>query len=158
MSKPLVAYFSPTGTTANVAKMLASAVGADLHEILPAQPYTKADLDWNNPKSRSSMEMNDPASRPAIAGNVQNMEQYNTIYLGFPIWWYVAPNIINTFLEQYDLTGKVIIPFATSGSSSMGKTNEVLKRSCPGAVLKSGKRFPATVTVAELKTWAESMV
>ena len=155
MSKPLVAYFSASGVTARAAKALAQATGADLYEIRPAQPYTEADLDWMNRSSRSSVEMNDKTFRPAISDKVENMDQYDTIFLGFPIWWYVAPTIVNTFLEKYDLSGKTIIPFATSGSSGMGGTNKELAPSCPGAVLKEGKRFPADATEKELKDWTE---
>ena len=135
MSRKLVAYFSASGVTAKVAETLAEAIGADIFEIEPKVPYTKADLDWTNRQSRSSIEMNDPASRPAIAGVRDNMADYDTLFVGFPIWWYVAPTIINTFLESYDLTGKTIIPFATSGGSGMGKTNEKLLPSCAGAKL-----------------------
>ena len=113
MSRKLVAYFSATGTTAKVAETLADAIGADIYEIEPEVPYTEADLNWRDANSRSSIEMNDPLSRPAIAGKRDNMADYDTIYVGFPIWWYVAPTIINTFLESYDMTGKTIIPFAT---------------------------------------------
>lgn len=155
MSHTLVAYFSATGTTAKVAERLADVLGADLYEIQPAVPYTAADLDWTDKKSRSSVEMNDKAFRPAVKGEVQNMAQYTTIYLGFPIWWYVAPTIINTFLEQYDLFGKTIVPFATSGSSGMGNTNRELAPSCAGAVLKDGKRFPAQVSADVLKQWVQ---
>lgn len=154
--KTLVAYFSASGVTAALAKRLAEAAEADLHQIQPETPYTKADLDWTNKNSRSSVEMNDKSFRPPIAGRVDNMEEYDKIYLGFPIWWYVAPTIINTFLEQYDLTGKTIIPFATSGSSGMGRTNEELKASCKGAVLKEGRRFSANAGSAELKEWADT--
>ncbi|MGI6009906.1 MAG: flavodoxin [Ruminococcus sp.] len=157
MSKKLVAYFSASGVTAKVAKNLASAVGADLHEIVPQQPYTKADLDWMDKNSRSSIEMNDKSFRPPVANKVENMDQYDVIYVGFPIWWYVAPTIVNTFLEQYDLKGKTIVPFATSGSSGMGKTNEELAPSCKGAVLKDGKRFSAGTDADELKKWSESL-
>ena len=136
MSRKLVAYFSASGVTAKVAETLAEAIGADIFEIEPKVPYTKADLDWTNRQSRSSIEMNDPASRPAIAGVRDNMADYDTLFVGFPIWWYVAPTIINTFLESYDLTGKTIIPFATSGGSGMGKTNEKLLPSCAGAKLR----------------------
>ena len=153
--KTLVAYFSASGVTAALAKRLADAIGADLHEIQPEVPYTKEDLDWMNKNSRSSVEMNDKSLRPPVANRVENISDYDTIYVGFPIWWYVAPTIINTFLEQYDLTGKEIIPFATSGSSGMGRTNEELKASCKGAVLKEGKRFVANASAAELKAWAE---
>lgn len=155
MSKILVAYFSATGVTAKLAKRLASAVGADLYEIQPEIPYTEADLNWMDKKSRSTIEMNDKTFRPAIAGRVENMDQYDTVFVAFPIWWYVAPTIINTFLEQYDLNGKTIIPLATSGGSGMGNTNRELAVSCPGAVLKEGKRFPANEDEKELKTWAE---
>ena len=155
MSKTLVAYFSASGVTAKLAKTLAEAVGADLYEIRPAAPYSKADLNWNNPQSRSSVEMSDKSFRPAIIGRVENMAQYERIFVGFPIWWYVAPTIINTFLEQYDLTGKKVIPFATSGSSGMGQTNAELEDSCKRAVLCAGKRFDAHVQAAELSAWAE---
>lgn len=153
MSKILAAYFSASGVTAKAAKNLAGAAGADLYEIKPEIPYTRADLDWTNKKSRSSVEMNDPKSRPAIAGKVQDMESYDAIFVGFPIWWYVAPTIINTFLESYDLTGKTIIPFATSGGSGMGKTNEKLQPSCPGATLLQGKILNGRVSENELKKW-----
>lgn len=155
MSKALVAYFSASGVTAKLAENLASAAGADLFEIKPEKPYTKADLDWTNKQSRSSVEMNDKSFRPAIANKVENIGQYDTIFVGFPIWWYVAPTIINTFLEQYDLTGKKIVPFATSGGSGMGGTNKDLAPSCKGADLVEGKRFPASAGADELKKWAE---
>ncbi len=157
MSKALVAYFSASGVTAKLAQKLASAIGADVFEIKPETPYTRADLDWTNKNSRSTIEMNDKAFRPPVTGRVENMGQYDTIYLGFPIWWYVAPTIINTFLEGYDLTGKTVIPFATSGGSGMGKTNEGLKASCPGATLKDGRRFAANASEEELKAWAEGV-
>lgn len=157
MCKKLVAYFSASGTTAKVAETLAAAVGADLHEIVPEQPYTSADLDWTNKNSRSSIEMRDKKFRPAVAAADADVEQYDVIYVGFPIWWYVAPTIINTFLESYDLTGKEIIPFATSGGSGMGKTNEELAPSCKGAVLKEGKRFSAGVTEKQLLDWAKTV-
>ncbi|MCD7725408.1 MAG: NAD(P)H-dependent oxidoreductase [Clostridiales bacterium] len=154
--KTLVAYFSASGVTAALAKRLADAIGADLHEIQPEVPYTKADLDWTNKNSRSSVEMNDKSFRPPIANRVESMEDYDKVYIGFPIWWYVAPTIINTFLEQYDLAGKKIIPFATSGSSGMERTNEELRISCNGAALKEGRRFAANASAAELKAWAEN--
>lgn len=153
MSKILVAYFSASGTTKGLAQKVADATGGDLYEITPAVPYTDADLDWRNSKSRSSIEMKDKSSRPEITGKVENMADYDTIYIGFPIWWYVAPTIINTFLEQYDLTGKTVIPFATSGSSGMGNTNAELASSCKGAVLKDGKRFESNASEAEIKAW-----
>jgi len=136
--KALVAYFSAEGTTKRAAERLAAAVGADLYEIRPAVPYTRADLDWTDKNSRSTKEMKDPASRPEIAGRCENMDAYDTVYLGFPIWWYVAPTIIDTFLESYDFAGKTVIPFATSGGSGMGKTVEVLKKVCPAADWKKG--------------------
>ena len=138
MSKKLVAYFSASGVTAKVAETLSEAIGADLYEIEPEVPYTKADLNWMDKQSHSTIEMNDPASRPAIKGMRDNMDDYDTVFVGFPIWWYVAPTIINTFLESYDLTGKTIIPFATSGSSGIGKTNEKLQPSCPNSKLIEG--------------------
>ena len=156
MAKTLVAYFSASGVTERLAKKLAGAVGADLHEIVPAQKYTQADLDWTNKKSRSSVEMDDKKSRPEIAGHVENIEQYDKIFVGFPIWWYVAPTIINTFLEQYNLSGKKVIPFATSGGSGMGNTNAELACSCRGAELLEGKCFRAEADEAELKAWAEN--
>ena len=115
MSKTLVAYFSASGETARLAKTLAQAAGGDLYAIVPEQAYTSADLNWNDKHSRSSLEMNDPASRPAIAGKVPDMGGYDTVFVGFPIWWYVAPTIVKTFLESYDFSGKTVIPFATSG-------------------------------------------
>lgn len=157
MSRKLVAYFSASGVTAKVAEKLSEAIGADLYAIEPEVPYTKADLDWMDKKSRSTIEMNNLASRPAIAGKRDNMNDYDTVFVGFPIWWYVAPTIINTFLESYDLTGKTIIPFATSGGSDMGKTNEKLLPSCKGAKLLDGKVFKASVSGADLAKWAEGL-
>jgi flavodoxin len=154
MSKVLVAYFSASGVTAKLAERLANAIGADLHEIKPKTPYTEADLNWMDKKSRSSIEMSDKSFRPEVANKVENMKKYDVIFTAFPIWWYVAPTIINTFLEQYDLSGKTIIPVATSGSSGMGNTNEELALSCPGAVLKEGRRFAADASEDELKAWA----
>lgn len=135
----LVAYFSASGTTARAAKAIAQAVGGDLYEIRPAVPYTAADLDWTNKKSRSSVEMNDPACRPAIAAPVENMDQYDTVFLGFPIWWYVEPRIVDTFLEGHALAGKRVIPFATSGGSGIEKAERSLKSHCPQANWKKGK-------------------
>ena len=157
MNRKLVAYFSASGVTAKVAEKLSEAIGADLYAIEPEVPYTKADLDWMDKKSRSTIEMSNPASRPAIAGKRDNMNDYDTVFVGFPIWWYVAPTIINTFLESYDLTGKTIIPFATSGGSDMGKTNEKLLPSCKGAKLLDGKVFKASVSGADLAKWAEGL-
>lgn len=156
--KALVAYFSASGVTARLARQLAGAIGAELYEIKPAQPYTDADLDWRNSSSRSSVEMRNPASRPAIAGAVEGMEGYDTIFVGFPIWWYVAPKIINTFLESYDLTGKTVIPFATSGSSGMGETNAKLAPGCAGARLLDGRLLNGRHTDEELREWARQAV
>lgn len=154
--KVLVAYFSASGETAKAARKLAEASGAELFEIKPEIPYTKVDLDWMNKKSRSSVEMNDPTSRPAIAEILPDMGKYDVIFVGFPIWWYVAPTIINTFLESCDFSGKTIIPFATSGGSGMGKTNEKLKPSCPGAALMPGRVLNG-VQMDELKAWIEKL-
>ena len=157
MSRKLVAYFSASGVTAKVAETLSEAIGADLYEIEPAVPYTKKDLNWMDNKSRSTVEMNDPASRPAIAGMRDNMKDYDTVFVGFPIWWYVAPHIINTFLESYDLTGKTIVPFAASGGSDMGKTNEKLMPSCAGAKLIEGKVFNHSASHEELAAWVDGL-
>lgn len=143
MSKALVAFFSASGVTAKLAENLSKAIGADLHEIKPQTPYTNDDLNWMNKKSRSSVEMSDRSFRPAVANKVENMADYDVIFVAFPIWWYVAPTIINTFLEQYDLTGKTVVPLATSGGSGMGSTNSELAPSCKSADLKEGKRFAA---------------
>ncbi|MGN1005201.1 MAG: flavodoxin [Aristaeellaceae bacterium] len=139
MRRKLVAYFSASGTTRRAAERLAKAAGADLFEIKPAVPYTGADLNWTNNHSRSSEEMNDPASRPEIAEGLPNMADYDTVFIGFPIWWYVAPRIISTFVESYDLSGKTVVPFATSGGSGMGRTVDELRKLCPNADWKAGK-------------------
>ena len=157
MSKKLVAYFSASGVTAQVAKKLAEAVGADLFEIAPKVTYTKADLDWMDAKSRSTVEMKDPGSRPELAAVLPNAADYDTVYVGFPIWWYVAPTIVNTFLESIDLSGRTVVPFATSGGSGMGKTNEHLAPSCKGAKLLNGKVFKRSVSREELAAWAERL-
>lgn len=139
MTKTLVAYFSASGTTAHAAKEIADAIEADLYEICPIRPYTAADLDWNDKQSRSTAEMNDPTCRPDIAGAVKDMEQYDTIFIGFPIWWYVEPRIVDTFLESYDLAGKTMIPFATSGGSGIGRAEKSLREHCAKANWKQGK-------------------
>lgn len=139
MSKKLVAYFSASGVTKSYAEKLAKVTDADLFEIKPAVPYTKADLDWMDKNSRSTVEMKNPDSRPEIAEKLKDMEKYDTVFLGFPIWWYVAPTIVDTFLESYDFSNKTIIPFATSGGSGMGKTSDILRKVCPGADIKNGK-------------------
>lgn len=158
MSKSLVAYFSASGVTKRVAEKLATVVKGDIYEITPKNPYTSADLDWMDKNSRSSIEMKDHSSRPAISGTVENMEEYDTIYVGFPIWWYIAPTIINTFLESYDFSGKTIIPFATSGGSGMGNTLNELKPSCSNSTKWcEGKRFSSSVSENELADWVNGL-
>lgn len=137
--KTLVAYFSATGTTERAAKMLAEVAGADLYRIEPETPYTAADLDWHDKNSRTSVEMNDPKSRPAIKGRCEQMADYDVVYIGFPIWWYTAPTIINTFVESYDLRGKTLIPFATSGGTDITKTADNLRKAYPNLTWKSGR-------------------
>ena len=157
MSKVLVAYFSATGKTAAVASKLANVIGADLYEIAPAEPYTKADLNWLDANSRSSVEMKkDPGSRPAIGGKpVEDMDQYDTVFVGYPVWWYICPKIINTFLESYDFSGKKIVLFATSGGSGFGKAVENLKDSAPGADIVEGAVLNGIQTEKKLKEFAE---
>lgn len=153
MSNTLVAYFSATGTTMDVAKRLARATDGDLFAIVPADPYTSADLNWRDKQSRSTLEASDPSCRPTITSRVEHIEDYDTIFLGFPIWWYVAPAIINTFLESYDLPGKTIVLFATSGGSGMGKTASVLKACAPNAKIVDGGILN-NASDAELKNFA----
>ena len=158
MSKKLVAYFSASGVTAKVAKTLAEAAGSDLYEIKPAAPYTRADLNWNDRQSRSTIEMKDPSSRPAIADRAAGIAAYDIIFVGFPIWWYVAPTIINTFLESYDFSGKVIVPFATSGGSGFGDTMKKLRPSVSDtAVWKEAKLFNGRADKAALSGWMETL-
>ena len=154
MSKVLVAYFSAGGVTKKLAEKLKEAAGADLFEIAPETPYTKADLNWMDKKSRSTIEMNDPSCRPAIRTKVENMEQYDVVFVGFPIWWYREPSIIDTFMESYDFSGKTVIPFATSGGSGIGSCGSNLQRLAPGAMVAEGKRFGGITTAAALKNWA----
>lgn len=152
-NKSLVAYFSASGVTKKVAEKLSDAVGADLFEIKPKVKYTKADLDWMDTKSRSSIEMNDKSFRPAIAEKYNNMADYDVVYVGFPIWWYVAPTIINTFLESYDFSGKTIVLFATSGGSGFGNTVAELKGSVSDTtVIKEGKVFNSGVSKDQLSS------
>ena len=155
--KILVAYFSASGQTAKLAKTLAGVTGGDLFEIAPETAYTGADLDWMDKKSRSTIEMKDPKSRPAIAGKVADMAQYDTVFVGFPIWWYQAPRIIETFLESYDFSGKTVIPFATSGGSGLGKSAAGLRSSAPGAKIVDGRMLNGRLNEAELKAWAEGL-
>lgn len=138
MAKTLVAYFSATGTTKDVARRLARVADSDLFAIVPANPYTSADLDWRDKQSRSTLEAANPSCRPVITSRVEHIEDYDTIFLGFPIWWYVSPAIINTFLESYDLAGKTVVLFATSGGSGMGKTASVLRACAPSAKIVDG--------------------
>lgn len=158
MSKTLVAYFSASGVTAKAAKTLSEAAGADLYEIRPAVPYTRADLNWMDQKSRSSVEMKDRTSRPALANLNAHISAYDTILLGFPIWWGVAPTIVNTFLESYDFSGKKIVLFATSGGSGFGPTVVGLKGSVPAdTVIAEGKLLNGRHSVDELKKWVETL-
>lgn len=154
--KTLVAYFSASGTTAGIAQQLAKVAEADLHEIKPEKPYTDADLDWHNKQSRSSVEMDNKSSRPAITDKLQNMQDYDVVYVGFPIWWYTCPTIINTFMEAYDFNGKTVIPFATSGGSSIKKACDELKAAYPSVNWKEG-RLLNRASDADLKKWVESM-
>lgn len=155
MSKKIVAYFSASGTTARVAENLAKATGAYLYEIKPAVPYTKDDLNWMNKQSRSSVEMRDKGSRPALADTDADIAAYDTIFVGFPIWWYIAPTIINTFLEAYDFSGKKVILFATSGGSGFGKAVENLQPSAPKAQIVAGEILNGNPNEKKLKAFAD---
>lgn len=156
MSKKLVAYFSAGGVTAKAAKTLAEAGSADLYEIRPQVPYTQADLNWMDKKSRSTVEMNDPSARPALADTSADIAGYDVIFVGFPVWWYTAPSIIKTFLEAYDMSGKVIVPFATSGGSGLGKTSQDLQAVVPAATVKEGRLLNGRLDAGDLKKWMES--
>ena len=159
MKQSLVTYFSASGVTAKVARMLADVTGAELYEIKPQVPYTAADLDWMDKKSRSTIEMNDKSYRPPLADKNANIGAYDTICVGFPIWWYVAPTIINTFLESYDFSGKTIILFATSGGSGFGKTVSMLQGSvAEDTKMIEGKLFGSRTTKDEIASWIESLV
>lgn len=155
--KILVACFSCTGTTAAVARTLAEAVGADLYEIVPAQPYTSADLNWHDSQSRTSIEMRDPVSRPAIAGTLPNMAQYDAIFIGFPVWWYIAPTIINTFLESADFSGKQLIPFATSGGSGIGNCEQNLRKAYPALHWLPGRLWNNHPSREALAAWVDTL-
>lgn len=157
MSRKLVAFFSASGVTAALAQRLSRAAGADLFEIKPAVPYTSADLDWTNASSRSSVEMKNPASRPQIAEKLPSMADYDVVFLGFPIWWYVAPTIINTFLESYDFSGKTIVLFATSGGSPMGRTLEILRPLCNASVKWLPAKMLNGATDSDLNAWLKSL-
>lgn len=151
--KSLVAYFSASGVTAKAAEKIAAAAGADLYEIQPEEPYTPADLNWMDKKSRSTVEMNDPKCRPAIAEAVEDMEQYDTVWIGFPVWWYVEPRIVDTFLESYDFAGTKMIPFATSGGSGIQKAEKSLREHCPAADWKPGKLLNG----GNIEAWVKEM-
>lgn len=155
--KVLVVYFSATNTTEGIAKKLAEGLGADIYEIVPEEPYTAADLNYNDKNSRATAEMNDPDARPAIAGSVDDMAQYDVIFLGYPIWWGQAPRIINTFIECYDFSGKTIVPFCTSGSSGFGDSDSSLKSTADNAKWVSGKRFNGGESVGELTEWVDGL-
>lgn len=155
--KILVACFSCTGTTAAVARTLAEAVGADLYEIVPAQRYTSADLNWHDSQSRTSIEMRDPSSRPAIAGTLPNVAQYDAIFIGFPVWWYIAPTIINTFLESADFSGKQLIPFATSGGSGIGNCEQNLRKAYPMLHWLPGRLWNNHPSREALAAWVDAL-
>ena len=156
--KTLVAYFSASGTTKMVANRLAGAIGADIFEIEPKIPYSNKDLDWTDENSRSSLEMKNGSSRPEVAKKVSNMEQYDKIFVGFPIWWYVAPTIINTFLESYDFSNKTVIPFCTSGGSGVGKTDSILHQSCNDLVnWKPCKLLKSNMSDQDILNWINSL-
>ena len=157
MNNILIAYFSASGVTARTAKEMAKAAGADLYEICPAEPYTAADLNWMDQKSRSTLEMNDPACRPAIAAPAADLDQYDTVFVGFPIWWYVEPRIIDTFLESTDFAGKTIVPFATSGGSGLGKAPERMASLTPDATVLPGKLLNGGPSDTTLRTWIENL-
>ncbi|MCH3942262.1 MAG: flavodoxin [Atopobiaceae bacterium] len=157
MNKKLVAYFSATGTTGEVARKVARAAGADLFEIEPVERYTAADLDWNDRTSRSSREMADEAARPAMASCVEGMGSYEAVFVGFPIWWYVEPRIVDAFLEAYDLSGKVVIPFATSGGSGLGQAPRRMRALCPGADVREGKRLSAGASQGSIDAWVSGL-
>lgn len=157
MTPTLVAYFSATGTTARAARAISDAIGADLYEIAPAEPYTSADLNWNDRASRSSREMDDESCRPAIAGTVSNMDVYDTVFVGFPVWWYVEPRIIDTFLESYDFSGKTVVPFATSGGSGLGRAPQRMQQIAAGSTVTGGKLLNGRQSADALRAWAESL-
>ena len=157
MVNTLVAYFSATGTTEKTAKDLAMAIGADLFEIEPAERYSDADLNWNDRRSRSSAEMDDETCRPALAATISDLGSYDTVFVGFPVWWYVEPRIIDTFLEAHDFAGKTVVPFATSGGSGLGKAPERMQKLIPGANVLAGRLLNGHPNKAELKSWMKSL-
>lgn len=155
--KVLVAYFSATNTTEKVAGYIADSLNADVYEILPAVPYTAADLDYGNDNSRTSIEMNDPNSRPEISGSVSNMDQYDIVFIGYPIWWGESPRIVSTFMESYDFSGKTVIPFCTSGSSPIGSSAANLQKLAPNAQWLSGRRFSGSASRESVVSWVNGL-
>ena len=158
MSKVLVAYFSASGVTAKVAEGLAKEIGASLFEIEPESPYTNADLNWQDKKSRSTIEMNDRSCRPAIRSKVEDMSQYDVVFVGFPVWWYREPSIIDTFMEAYDFSGKTVVPFATSGGSPIGDAGKNMQALAPGAKVAAGKRLTTGTSGKALADWAAEWI
>lgn len=156
--KVLVAYFSATGTTEKLANKIAKITGADLFEITPEQPYTADDLNWMNKESRSSVEMNDRNCRPAISSKIEDISRYDVIFVGFPVWWYREPSIIDTFMESYDFSGKTVVPFATSGGSPIGDSGKNMQKLAPKAKVYAGKCFSVTVPEGELESWIKEML
>ncbi len=157
MGKILVAYFSASGVTKRAAERLAAASGADLFEIKPVEPYTDADLDWTDKKSRSTLEMKDSSSRPEIATKCANTSDYDTVFVGFPVWWYVEPRIVDTFLESYDFSGKTVIPFATSGGSGLGKTADNFRKILGKTVTVKEGKVLNRASETEIKTWLKTL-
>ncbi len=155
--KILISYFSCSNVTKKLAKLISEVTKGDLFEIKPAIPYTNADLDWTNRDSRSSIEMKDHSSRPEIEEKLSNMTEYDVIFVGFPIWWYIAPTIINTFLESYDFSGKTIVPFCTSGGSGVGQTDEKLHVSCPNSVNWKPAKLLNRATKSDIEKWIENL-
>ena len=156
-SKVLVAYFSATGTTEGVAEYIANGLNADIYEIVPEDPYTDADLDYNDNNSRTTIEMNDPDARPAISGSVENMGQYDIVFIGYPIWWGDAPRIVSTFVESYDFSGKTIVPFCTSGGSGIGSSASNLERLTSGATWLDGRRLNGSDSQDTVMEWVNSL-
>ena len=154
----MVVYFSASGVTRRMAERLAGSISADVAEIVPQPLYTKADLNWRDSSSRSSLEMADRNCRPEISCAVESMDQYDVIFVGFPIWWYREPSVIDTFMEKYDFTGKKVVPFATSGSSDIGESGENMQKLAPAATVETGARFSALTTTGQLQKWAEQFL
>lgn len=157
MNKAIVTYFSATGTTERAAKSLAKAAGADLYRITPAVPYSSRDLNWNNSSSRSSVEMGDDSSRPALAQAAPELSSYDVVFVGFPIWWYVEPRVIDTFLEACDLEGKTVVPFATSGGSGISRAVSRMRGLVPHARVVDGRMMNGNPSTSELKAWAQGL-